>query len=206
MNLDKTLRPSLFAIPLTLVFVVAVCGAPGCSSMASKTGQPAMDEVVEKPAVDQQAQPSNKALAHDALLLRLKAVAASADSQSEWQDLRLEWSDMQGLHGGTTFRVQGDGSTLFISKTGDRSVNKPGVVAAKDVQSLLADLLRLGVFSAKSPERQGVPDEVRLRVTAALDGKTIEVWRWQSDLTPGAADPIGQAKALFQEALKKASP
>ena len=197
---------SLPAIPLTLVFVVALTSAPGCSSMASKTGQPAVNEAVENPVADQQARPPNKALAQDSLLMRLKAVAASVDPQSKWHDLRLEWSDMQGLHGGTTFRVQGDGSTLFISKTGDQSTTKPGVIAAKDVQTLLADLLRLGVFSAKSSERQGVPDEVRLRITAALAGKTIEVWRWQSDLAPGVADPIGQAKALFQKALKKPSP
>ena len=200
------MRPSLFTIPPTLVFVVAVISAAGCSSTASKTGQPAIDKTVENHAVDQQVEPTSKALAQDALLMRLKAVAASVDPQSEWHDLRLEWSDMQGLHGGTTFRVQGDGSTLFISKTGDSSVNKPGLIAAKDVQTLLADLLRLGVFSAKSSERQGVPDEVRLRITAALGGKTIEVWRWQSDLAPGVADPIGQAKALFQKALKKPSP
>jgi hypothetical protein len=140
------------------------------------------------------------------LLERLKAMAASASPPREWQGLRLEWSDMQGLHGGTTLRVQGDGSTLLVSKTGDRSATKPGVIAAKDVQALLADLLRKGVFSAKSSERRGVPDEVRLRVTAALGGQTIEVWRWQSDLAPGVADPIGQAKTLFQEALKNSSP
>ena len=198
--------PSPPAIPLTLVAVIALSSAPGCRSMASKAGQPAVNEAADNPVVDQQARPPNKALAQDALRMRLKAVAASAGPQSEWHDLRLEWSDMQGLHGGNTFRVQGDGSTLFISKTGVSSVNQPGVIAAKDVQALLADLLRLGVFSATSSERQGVPDEVRLRVTATLGGKTIEVWRWKSDLAPGRSDPIGRARALFHKAMKKPSP
>lgn len=189
-----------FWLVLQPCFVASLAYAAGCNSMATRGNQP----TAEQRSTHQSAR--SREVPVRPLLERLKAMAASAGPQSESQGLRLEWSDMQGLHGGTTLRVQGDGSTVLISKTGDRSTNKPGVIAAKDVQALLADLLRIGVFSTKSSQRSGVPEEVRLRVTATLRGETIEVWRWQSDLTPGVADPIGQAKALFQRALSTQSP
>lgn len=141
-----------------------------------------------------------------AFLARLEEMAAAPGADTEIRGLQLEWSDMQGLFGGTTLQVKGDGGTLVVNNAPESSETKTGTTPTSQVHSLLRQLLKTEVFSVTSSARPGVPDEVRLMVSVALGDERIEVWRWQSDVFPGESDPIGASKALFHEAISADSP
>ena len=140
------------------------------------------------------------------LLQRLEAMVAPSEPVPLPQGLHLEWSDMQGLFGGTTLQVKGDGATVVVTSEAGASETKSGTTSPRHVHALLRDLQQLEVFTATSSVRPGVPDEVRLRVSVALGDEKLEVWRWQSDLSPGEIDIIGESKALFHAAISVESP
>lgn len=169
--------------------------------MSTDDQAPTSDSSVREPSAGKSSSLSSSALPAGTLLERLEAMAAASEPGPELQGLQLEWSDMQGLFGGTTLQVTGDGTTLVVINGPGTSETKSGTTSPRHVHALLRDLRQLGVFTATSSVRPGVPDEVRLRVSVALGDEKLEIWRWQSDLSPGENDPIGESKALFHETI-----
>jgi hypothetical protein len=172
--------------------MIFLLGAGGCYSMSTGDYKQRSESPAHKPSTER-------------LLERLEAIAASSGTATELKGLQLQWSDMQGLFGGTTLQVKGDGASLVVINSSGTSVSKPGTIAPGHAHALLRDLLQLGVFAATSSVGPGVPDEVRLRVSVTLGDETLEVWRWQSDISPGKRDPIGESMTLFYEAISPRS-
>jgi hypothetical protein len=109
----------------------------------------------------------------------LRAAAGGAEIPA---DLVVRYSDMHGMHGGTTIRLAADGTLASQHMQQGVLTERAGRVPADSVRALIALLVELQAWEQRTPPRPPVPDESAAGLRIRAGGAEARIWEWFNDM------------------------
>ncbi len=114
-----------------------------------------------------------------ALEQALRAAAGGGDVPA---DLQVIYSDMHGMHGGTTIRLSADGTLASQHMQQGVLTERAGRVPADSVRALVGLLVELQAWEQRTPPRPPVPDESAAGLRIRAGGEEARIWEWFNDM------------------------
>ncbi|HYH83292.1 MAG TPA: hypothetical protein VEX86_26095 [Longimicrobium sp.] len=114
----------------------------------------------------------------------LRAAAGGAEIPA---DLVVRYSDMHGMHGGTTISLTAHGtvqSRTVDPRTG--SSERRGTIPPDSVRAVIQLLVELAAWEQRTPPRPPVPDESAAGLTIRAGGEEVRIWEWYNDMATNA--------------------
>ena len=114
----------------------------------------------------------------------LRAAAGGAEIPA---DLVVRYSDMHGMHGGTTISLTAHGtvqSTTVDPRTGPSE--RRGTIPPDSVRAVIQLLVELAAWEQRTPPRPPVPDESASGLTIRAGGGEVHIWEWYNDMGTNA--------------------
>jgi hypothetical protein len=136
---------------------------------------------VPKPPVQQVVQPVPEP---GAVERALRAAAGGAEIPA---DFAVRYSDMHGMHGGTTISLAADG-TLHSRTVDPRSGSseRRATVPPDSVRAMIQLLVELAAWEQRTPPRQPVPDESAAGLSIRAGGEEARIWEWYNEMGANA--------------------
>ncbi len=114
----------------------------------------------------------------------LRAAAGGAEIPA---DLVVRYSDMHGMHGGTTISLTADGKVE--SRTVDPRTGlseRRGTIPPDSVRAVIQLLVELAAWEQRTPPRRPVPDESAAGLTIRAGGEEARIWEWYNEMGTNA--------------------
>ena len=102
-------------------------------------------------------------------------------------DLVVRYSDMHGMHGGTTISLTANGAVE--SRTVDHRSGlseRRGTIPPDSVRAVVQLLVELAAWEQRTPPRRPVPDESAAGLTIRAGGEEVSIWEWYNDMGTNA--------------------
>jgi hypothetical protein len=113
------------------------------------------------------------------LEVALRAAAGGGDVPPDFQVI---YSDMHGMHGGTTIRLAADGTLASQHMQQGVLTERAGRVPADSVRALIGLLVELQAWEQRTPPRPPVPDESAAGLRIQAGGEEARIWEWFNDM------------------------
>ena len=114
-----------------------------------------------------------------ALEQALRAAAGGGDVPPDFQVI---YSDMHGMHGGTTIRLSADGTLASQHMQQGVLTERAGRVPADSVRAVIGLLVELQAWEQRTPPRTPVPDESRAGLRLRAGGEEVRMWDWFNEM------------------------
>ena len=111
-----------------------------------------------------------------------QALRAAAGGGDVPPDLEVVYSDMHGMHGGTTIKLSGDGTLASQHMQRGELTERSGRVPADSVRALIGLLVELQAWEQRTPPRTPVPDESAAGLRIRAGGEEARIWEWFNDM------------------------
>lgn len=109
----------------------------------------------------------------------LRAVAGGGDVPPDFQVI---YSDMHGMHGGTTIRLSADGTLASQHMQQGVLTKRAGRVPPDSVRALIGLLVELQAWEQRTPPRPPVPDESAAGLRIRAGGEEARIWEWFNEM------------------------
>lgn len=115
----------------------------------------------------------------------LRAAAGGAEIPT---DFAVRYSDMHGMHGGTTISLAADGTLHSRTVDPRRGSSEEGraTVPPDSVRAVVQLLVELSAWEQRTPPRPPVPDESASGLTIRAGGEEVRIWEWYNDMGTNA--------------------
>jgi hypothetical protein len=97
-------------------------------------------------------------------------------------DFQVVYDDMHGMHGGTTIRLDADGSLTSRHMRQGELTERSGRVPADSVRAVIGLLVELQAWEQRTPPRTPVPDESAAGLRIVAGGGQARMWEWFNDM------------------------
>jgi hypothetical protein len=114
-----------------------------------------------------------------AVELALRAAAGGGNVPADFQ---VVYSDMHGMHGGTTIRLGADGTLASQHMQRGVLTERAGRVPADSIRALIGLLVELQAWEQRTPPRPPVPDESAAGLRIHAGGEEARIWEWFNDM------------------------
>lgn len=111
-----------------------------------------------------------------------QALRAAAGGGDVPRDLEVVYDDMHGMHGGTTIRLDADGTLVSRHMERGELTERSGRVPADSVRALIGLLVELQAWEQRTPPRRPVPDESAAGLRIVAGGEQARIWEWFNDM------------------------
>lgn len=115
----------------------------------------------------------------------LRAAAGGAEIPAAFA---VRYSDMHGMHGGTTISLAADGTLHSRTVDPRRGSSEEGraTVPPDSVRAVIELLVELAAWEQRTPPRRPVPDESASGLTIRAGGEEVRIWEWYNDMGTNA--------------------
>ncbi|HEX8362048.1 MAG TPA: hypothetical protein VF613_18160 [Longimicrobium sp.] len=120
----------------------------------------------------------------------LRAMAAGGEIPA---DLVVSYSDMHGMHGGSTISLSGSGALQSEQVSQNGRTRRAGMVSSDSVRAIVQLLVELEAWEQRTPPRRPVPDESAAGLTIRVAGQEARIWEWYNEM--GANDRLSRVFA-----------
>ena len=111
-----------------------------------------------------------------------QALRAAAGGGDVPPDFQVVYSDMHGMHGGTTIRLAADGTLASQHMQQGVLTERAARVPADSVRALIGLLVELQAWEQRTPPRPPVPDESAAGLRIRAGGEEARIWEWFNDM------------------------
>ncbi|HEX8212356.1 MAG TPA: hypothetical protein VF584_19430 [Longimicrobium sp.] len=123
----------------------------------------------------------------------LRAIAGGGEIPA---DLVIRYSDMHGMHGGSTISLNGSGALQSEHVDRGSRTRRAGTLSTDSVRAIVGLLVELEAWEQRTPPRQPVPDESAAGLTVRAAGHEARIWEWYNDM--GANDRLSRVFARLR--------
>lgn len=128
-------------------------------------------------------------------------------NKTEWQNIKIELRDVQGLYGGRNIFIQGSGKTLIQKVDSDPAkgtglFEKRYIVELNDykIRRLINNFIRDDFVSIKINPRSGIPDEAKPEIALYNSrGESRKISKWDMDTVDRFDHLYGQVLEIEQK-------
>ena len=123
----------------------------------------------------------------------LRTVAAGGEIPA---DLVVRYSDMHGMHGGSTISLSGSGALQSEQVGQNGRTSRSGTLSSDSVRAIVQLLVELEAWEQRTPPRRPVPDESAAGLTIRVAGQEARIWEWYNEM--GANDRLSRIFARLR--------